>query len=391
LLLLTYALGCTSAPVVEPTPAFVLPDSKPVGVALVVVAACTILVLGLSVIVRSTPRPLLFPVAIAIAAMPFAVIRPALDWWSGDAADSQLSLFLSSSAFAWATFRTIELSVRTTPHGANASLSEWIAYMGADLDPRYANGKPLKPPPGKLASQVGKLFGIYFLMALTVSILQPFNYRPSRSLCVAVFNALGSGGSNVELIITDVVVRVGDNFAGTLLIYLFLWMLFTIGSITVMLQGYDPIDSMLNPLFASRSPREFWGKRWNLQVNAMLKRACYKPLVAVGLPGGVAALATFGASAAFHEYQFALSMPGYTVGTASMFFLGQGLLVVVQAILEATPLAKLVPFTSIPQPFAAMINIALLSIVPDYFICNWIDLPMPLFGAVARIVPRVVW
>ena len=36
-------------------------------------------------------------------------------------------------------------------------------------------------------------------------------------------------------------------------------------------------------------------------------------------------------------------------------------------------------------------NITALSLVPDYFICNWIDLPTPLFGAVARLVPRIVW
>ena len=36
-------------------------------------------------------------------------------------------------------------------------------------------------------------------------------------------------------------------------------------------------------------------------------------------------------------------------------------------------------------------NITALSLVPDYFICNWIDLPTPLFGAVARLVPRIMW
>jgi len=72
----------------------------------------------------------------------------------------------------------------------------------------------------------------------------------------------------------------------------------------------------------------------------MLKRSCYKPLAGAGLAAPLATLATFGAttprppssdpstaphsaslhtclllwtgaSAGFHEYQFALSMPGY--------------------------------------------------------------------------------
>jgi len=268
--------------------------------------------------------------------------------------------------------------VGTTPDGATASLAEWIFYMGADLDPRYERGKPIVPPPGRLASQLRKLLGIYAVLAAWVCVMEPFSYRPTSALCVA----LGLEGPLQAL-----VVRVGDNFSGTMLIWLFLWFLFTIGSVMVLLQGHDPIESFENPIFGSRSPREFWGKRWNLQVNNMLKKACYKPLAKIGLGGPVATLATFGASAGFHEYQFALSMHGYVVGTASLFFFGQGLLIIAQSLLDTTPLPRLA--SAIPLPLAVIGNITLLSLVPDYFICNWIDLPMPLFAAVARLVPRL--
>jgi hypothetical protein len=35
--------------------------------------------------------------------------------------------------------------------------------------------------------------------------------------------------------------------------------------------GYRPIDTMRNPLLRSLSPRDFWGKRWNLIVHGVLK------------------------------------------------------------------------------------------------------------------------
>jgi hypothetical protein len=37
------------------------------------------------------------------------------------------------------------------------------------------------------------------------------------------------------------------------------------------MQGYKPIDTMRNPLLHSLSPRDFWGKRWNLIVHGVLK------------------------------------------------------------------------------------------------------------------------
>jgi len=370
------------APEPPPWPHLVPPDGTPYVVALAVVGISTVIVVALSVIIRmmGTSKVLLWPTAIGVAAVPFLLRTPLLEWWGGSYADAQLGLFLAATSFAWVFFRTIELSVGNTPDGANASMAEWIFYVGADLDPRYHKGKPLQPPPGKLQSQLLKLLGIYLLMAAWVSVIEPLGFRPTTAFC----SALGLSGP-----LATVVVRVGDNFSGTVLIWLFLWLLFTIGSILVLVQGHDPIDGFDNPVFGSTNPREFWGKRWNLQVNAMLKKCVYKPLAAVGLGGPVATLASFGASAVFHEYQFALSMHGYKVGTSSVFFLGQGLLIVAQALLEATPLRKVAKH--VPLPIGVVFNITALSIVPDYFICNWIDLPMPLFGAVARLVPRIVW
>uniref|UniRef100_A0A7S3RRV0 Wax synthase domain-containing protein n=1 Tax=Emiliania huxleyi TaxID=2903 RepID=A0A7S3RRV0_EMIHU len=317
-------------------PSLLLPDAQPILTALAILALTTACRFGFAVVTRllGTSKRLLWPAAGAMASLPFVLREPLLAWWGGTYADAQLGSFLAATAFAWCFFRAIERSVGTTPVGAAASLAEWIFYMSADVDPRYRDGRPLRPPPGKLQSQLAKLCATYAATAAFVSAIEPFGFRPTAAVC----EACGVSGP-----LAAALVRVGDNLsgaafrssaasaplllasqlgalaepsrnllsAGTVLIYLFLSLLLTLGSILVLAQGHDPIDGFDNPVFKSCSPREFWGRRWNLQVNAMLKRSCYKPLAGAGLAAPLATLATFGASAGFHEYQFALSMPGY--------------------------------------------------------------------------------
>mmetsp|Transcript_8958 Transcript_8958/g.29584 ORF Transcript_8958/g.29584 Transcript_8958/m.29584 type:complete len:312 (+) Transcript_8958:100-1035(+) len=285
-------------------PSLLLPDAQPILTALAILALTAACRFGFAVVTRllGTSKRLLWPAAGAMASLPFVLREPLLAWWGGTYADAQLGSFLAATAFAWCFFRAIERSVGTTPVGAAASLAEWIFYMSADVDPRYGDGRPLRPPPGKLQSQLAKLCATYAATAAFVSAIEPFGFRPTAAVC----EACGVSGP-----LAAALVRVGDNLSGTVLIYLFLSLLLTLGSILVLAQGHDPIDGFDNPVFKSCSPREFWGRRWNLQVNAMLKRSCYKPLAGAGLAAPLATLATFGASAGFHEYQFALSMPGY--------------------------------------------------------------------------------
>jgi hypothetical protein len=42
-------------------------------------------------------------------------------------------------------------------------------------------------------------------------------------------------------------------------------------ALVLCLLGYRPADIMRNPLLRSVSPRDFWGRRWNLIVHGILK------------------------------------------------------------------------------------------------------------------------
>jgi len=62
---------------------------------------------------------------------------------------------------------------------------------------------------------------------------------------------------------------------------------------------------MLNPIFESTSPSDFWGRKWNLVVHGILKRGVYKP-VRTRCSRFVASVATFIASGLFHEWLLTL-------------------------------------------------------------------------------------
>lgn len=80
--------------------------------------------------------------------------------------------------------------------------------------------------------------------------------------------------------------------------------LFTITSLCGIQQG----PMMLNPIFESTSPSDFWGRKWNMVVHGLLKRGVYKPLRSLShstIPKYsrfTASMAAFVASGVFHEW-----------------------------------------------------------------------------------------
>lgn len=108
-------------------------------------------------------------------------------------------------------------------------------------------------------------------------------------------------------------------------IYLTLAGTCNLAALSLCVRGVDYDDPFDNPLMA-RTPREFWGRRWNTWVNHMLYRYVFIPSGGWRRPAR-GTLAAFAVSAALHE--------GFTdVGTRSFsgwmgaFFLVQGLLVI---------------------------------------------------------------
>jgi hypothetical protein len=60
---------------------------------------------------------------------------------------------------------------------------------------------------------------------------------------------------------------------------------------------------MRNPMFLSKSPSDFWSRRWNLLIHRVLKGGVYKPIRKHFKSAALASIAAFMASGAFHESQ----------------------------------------------------------------------------------------
>jgi Acyl-CoA cholesterol acyltransferase len=68
------------------------------------------------------------------------------------------------------------------------------------------------------------------------------------------------------------------------------------------LYGYQTYQVVLNPMLRSKSPSDFWSRRWNMVVHKGLKNGAYKPVRKYTNSRVLAVLATFVVSGIIHEY-----------------------------------------------------------------------------------------
>ena len=66
--------------------------------------------------------------------------------------------------------------------------------------------------------------------------------------------------------------------------------------------GYETDKVVLNPMFKSKSPSDFWGRRWNMIVHRGLKNGVYKPVRKFTNSRITSVLAAFVVSGIIHEY-----------------------------------------------------------------------------------------
>lgn len=135
-----------------------------------------------------------------------------------------------------------------------------------------------------------------------------------------------------------------------------------------LLCGSEIKPVMNNPVFASRSPSDFWGRRWNLLVHNALKNGVFKPARRY-VSKTAAVAATFLVSGILHEWLLiALHAPmahqqvdaeqsgsgsqcsncvSVVYGSATIFFAWQGILVSIEALVGHwsmfTKLDKILP------------------------------------------------
>ena len=176
-----------------------------------------------------------------------------------------------------------------------------------------------------------------------------------------------------------------DNWLAAVTIYLFLALVIDIGGVLVLAQGVEPIIGFNNPMFGSSSPSDMWGRRWNMQMHGILKRSCFLPLVKRGVPKQLAGFATFVASAVYHELQFRFTFPGsYAWGRASLFFLLQGLLCVLEALIYRAVPPVSAAAKAVPHGIKCIATTLLMIATSELFVSIWREGGM--FDAIAMLI-----
>lgn len=313
-------------------------------------------------LLRRGRRGLIFPVAALLALTPFNAL-PAVANLLGvpaSAPQAQLGLFFGATVFLMGVFRSVEAALSGTPKGALVSASEFVLYFTGAVDPVYdgKDGGPKPPPCGALRGALLEIVLQLFPIGMLLSIHQNTGGAPTSSMLVADSTRI------LRLAATMV-----DNTLGATIIWLFLAACYSIGGILLIAQNRQPIRTFDNPILASTSPRDFWGRRWNLQVHATLKRAVFIPMAQAQAPKSVAGLVAFVASALLHEYQCALALAGYTVGRISSFFLIQAVLCYGQLALERVVPPQAV--ASVPRPLKTALTLLVMMPFSSIFTDIW--------------------
>lgn len=236
--------------------------------------------LVLLALLRHQPR-LMRAVALAACVLPFFLPR---------------SEPLLRAGVALATWLFLVKTLQyTAGHERPRGLLDLLQFLLIPAVVRWDN--PRRPDPARAARSLGTgLLQIALAALLLVVVLRLDRRNP------------------VQLITTQI---------GT---YLVLAAAMNVAVVSLALRGLDYDDPFDSPLL-SRTPAEFWGRRWNTWVNQMLYRYVFRPAGGRRHPVR-GTLAAFAVSAAIHEAltDFAtLSLSGWMGG----FFLVQGGLVAV--------------------------------------------------------------
>jgi len=243
--------------------------------------------------------------------------------------------FLLLSTPMMAIFRILAAMYDFAPAHATRSLPDYMLYFSSPMLLSHDNktGRYIPTSSRKIFKIFSRFQGFQFITGAYQSLFYQFpSIFPSLNPSLQF---PGEGHYTLRELFSLHCVK--DSFFLAVLIMLYLCtfgesLVFFISLITQ--KQVEPF--MDNPIFASESPSDFWGRRWNLLVHDCLKNGVYKPVRSMGGSKVVAVAASFLASGILHEWVvtiiFAEHKEFYWNGRQTAFFLWQGLLVAGEAL-----------------------------------------------------------
>lgn len=248
-------------------------------------------------------------------------------------------------------FRTTETIYGFCPPYVTKSLKDFLFYYATI--PKVARvpktGAPIPCSNAKKAKHLLTFLGLLALTGLLQSILTPHPHMNVFGTGLELESELESSDDVASWWYSTQRYATWQLYANSALQALLFQMYLTtyyeaLELAFALVTGYEAERGMKNPLLESTKPTEFWGKRWNTMVHAVLKNGVYKLLrIRAGVHRIGAILGTFVASGVFHEWILVLAFvkdnawihiptdrhTSYTptFGGATVFFAWQALLI----------------------------------------------------------------
>jgi len=136
------------------------------------------------------------------------------------------------------------------------------------------------------------------------------------------------------------------NFLGLVYFYLFIDAILQIDAACVMWLTNWYIPPMFDYPYLSQSPREFWGRRWNMMIHRFVHKHFFLPMKKAGLPSFLPVICIGLFTSILHEYLVIFSAMSFeSFGQMSLFFLIHVVASIVQVILFKSGIWKFVPMT----------------------------------------------
>ena len=223
--------------------------------------------------------------------------------------ENTASRFAICSSFVLFLFRIFESMYDTVPMGARRSLKVYVAYFALPFDMLF-DGNTNMP---KLATwddvrnDATRLVLDASIIVLLCSLLSPFDYMPFGSYDVHQ-HATTADAATTTTTSTMILGLFHWRHLGDCLVIAYFFQqglslsFSAFGNLIQMTLGYKCPTMMRSPIMMATSPRDFWGRRWNVLVHAVMKRGLYKPVRHYTNSSLFASLAVFVGSGAFHEW-----------------------------------------------------------------------------------------
>lgn len=200
------------------------------------------------------------------------------------------------------SFRCMEAMFGFIPSAPAKSLSHYIVYNAGMMETVFhpSTRAPMKATWRQLLDRIRHFFSLFVLLTALFSATSPYKYAPFVTRCEAhtLEHKLSDMAHTAHLV---------NNFIAALLVSVSLsFSTLGVSLLFNLTTGIMTEKVVLNPLFASRSPSDFWGRRWNNLVHSVLKRGVFKPVLKLSSSKTAAVLATFLASGLMHEWVWAI-------------------------------------------------------------------------------------